>query len=216
MVGIKMGRREGTLMSMKDDMEKALAIFKKPEIVPATPGQQPSIAGLTHVFNREPSIAGRTTTIRHFLPQEQAERFPLPSVQSRALPIITDQLELLRMCGSRRMPGMARYKIEANQWIYVTSIQVDDLTQHLQYGGRVHDTFQFHSSSYGYETCPWCSTTGFGALHCPAPCDTFFCYGFVYDKWNERYTRCPTCGREDRLVQRSSTQTGIFPKVRAR
>jgi hypothetical protein len=208
-------------MGLRDEMEKALTIIKKTEIAPANSGQpgssldirrQPSIAGLTYKINREPSIAGLSATVRHFLPQEQAERLPQ---NTRGLPIITDHIELPRMCASRRMPAMARYKIEANQWLYVTTIAVDDLTQHMQYGGRVHDTFQFHSGSYGYEKCPWCSTVGFGALHCTL-CDTFFCYGFVYEKWNERYTLCPSCGREDRLIQRPSTQMGIFPKVTAR
>jgi hypothetical protein len=110
---------------------------------------------------------------------------------------------------------MARYEIDANQWIYVISIPVDNLTQHMLYDGRVHDTFQFHSSSYGYETCPWCGVVGFGALHCQR-CDTFFCFGLVYRKGNQDWTRCPGCGVEDVLRQQASTQTGIFPKVRAR
>jgi hypothetical protein len=213
-------------MGLRDEMEKALTIIKKTEIEPATPDQpgsslvhrQSSIAGLSTIlrhFNppqEQVPVAGRIGTVRHFLSREQAGRLPQ---STRRLPIITDHIELPRMCASRRMPAMARYKIDANQWLYVTTIPVDDLTQHMQYDGRVHDTFQFHSSSYGYEKCPWCSAVGFGALHCTL-CDTFFCYGFVYSKWNERYTLCPSCGQEDRLIQHPSTQVGIFPNVMAR
>jgi hypothetical protein len=123
-----------------DAIEKALTVVKKKD-VQSTPGSSLEL-------RRQPDIIDRVFEVRPSSGWGSNTTLNTNSHREIGTPIIKDQIELPRMCASRRMPAMARYTINANRWIYSCSIPVDHLTQHTQYDGRVHDIFQFHSSSY--------------------------------------------------------------------
>jgi hypothetical protein len=128
-------------------------------------------------------------------------------------PEIRDHIELVRVCSSRRMPYVSRYKIDRGQYIYSCSVQVDELTAHMQYDYRSHDGIEINDSQLGYETCPWCATTHFSALHCRA-CGSFMCYGLAYWRGNDQFIVCVGCNVEGRIIPEVNTHVGIFPKVR--
>ena len=195
-------------MSIKDDMEKALAVVKKPEI---------SIAGRTgYIEHRQPDIIDRVLYVRpEIQPWVPVSHPPVVPYGEANVPIIRDQIELPRMCASRRMPWMQRYIRSAGVWVVGPSIQVDPQRQHEQYGGRVHDSIQFSTGDTGYETCAWCGTTGRGGIRCESGCGAFTCHGTVYQIGSETRAIC-VCGRDSRLVMSHYVQTGIYPKVVAR
>jgi len=221
-------------MSIRDDMEKALAIFKKPEVERVAPGQiaerkieilRPSIAGITHQFSRhfdpQERIAGRIETVRHYKTPEVIEgyvRFTRPANAVEA--IATDQLEFPRVCSWSFEDWMATYAVRDMRLYWAGGIKVDEIRQHLQYSGRVHQTYQVDTSSFGVEECPCCGKSGMGPIYCRTcerqGCETFICWGFVYTKGNLRFTRCPVCRNEAALTTSNVSQTGIFPKVRMR
>jgi hypothetical protein len=129
------------------------------------------------------------------------------------VPIIRDQVELPRMCASRRMPYIVRY-ILAGRWEYSCSVRLDPQTRHELYGGRVHERIQLSTDDLGYETCAWCGATGKGGIWCNR-CGAVACHGTKYRRGNETWARC-ACGRECAICERSYTETAIFPKVKAR
>lgn len=218
MVWIAMGRREGTLMSMKDDLEEAMTLFRRPEIEQVKPGQ---IAGRTIEIIRPPSIAGLSETLRHYKPPEVIQGcVPFTRPPNAVEAIATDQLEFPRVCSWNFEDWMATYAVRDMRLYWAGGIKVDEIRKHLQYSGHVHQTYQVDTSSFGVEQCPCCGKTGNGPIYCRT-CEqrgreTFTCWGFVYTIGSQRYTRCPVCRNEAALTTMNVTQTGIFPKVRMR
>jgi hypothetical protein len=217
-------------MSMKDDLEKALTLFKKPEIERVTPGQiadrrieiiRPrSLAGLTGYVDPRPDdrIAGRIGTVKHYLPPDQQQvEFTRPrNVEA----IATDELEFPRVCSWSFEDWMATYAVRDHRLYWAGGIKLDEIRKQVQYAGHVHQTYQVDTSSFGIETCPCCGKTGNSAIYCQT-CErqgreTFICWGFVYMKGNQRFTRCPVCRNEAALTSMNVSQTGIFPRVRMR
>lgn len=204
-------------MSMRDDMEKALTLFKKPEVT-AVKKPENSIAGRTHVFSpNPPAIIDRVFEGRPGVqPWAPASHSPVVPYGEANVPIIRDQAELPRMCASRRMPWMQRYIRSAGVWVVGPSVQVDPQRQYEQYESRVHDSIQFSTGDTGYETCAWCGATGRGAIRClNAACGAYTCHGTIYRRGNETWARC-VCGQDSTLTMSHYVQTAIFPKVRAR
>ena len=230
----------------KDDMEKALTVFRKPEITvvgkpESIAGQsttlrhfpnQPEhpVAGRTYTFPQDPSpIAGRIRTVRHY---EQEQRIERPSGRSDTFisfdqphprwqePLITDQLGFPRVCSQLFSDWRADYVLRDNRLYWAGGVRIDEIRRHLQYDGLVHQSYEVNSSMFGVEECACCGATGNGAIHC-LNCErqgrsTFLCWGFVYVKGSVRYTRCPICRNESALVDVHSRQSGIFPKARPR
>jgi hypothetical protein len=197
-----------------DDIEKALAVVKKAEIERPSPGQ----AGSYLEIRRQAEIIDRVFEVRPAVQPRFTVNYNPPAIAygEANTPVIRDQIELPRMCASRRMPYMVRY-ISAGRWEYSCSVRVDPQTQHELYGCRVHDTLQFTSDDAGYETCAWCGAVGRGGIQClgSTGCGTFTCHGTIYQRASETWSRC-VCGRDGRLTMNHTVQTGIFPKVRAR
>lgn len=198
-------------MSMRDELEKALTLFKKRG---TTVTKKPT--GIISHFT-DSSFANRTRVVKPKPPPIIDRVFEVrPWAYGDITPAIRDQIELPRMCASRRMPWMARYILVNGRWVVTESSRADWQTQHELYGGRVHDSLQFSSADTGYEVCAWCNTTGKGAIRClNSGCGAFTCHGTIYQRGFETWGRC-VCGQESRLIANHSFQTGIFPKVRAR
>lgn len=143
---------------------------------------------------------------------------PAGYIQTKRQPSIVEQeirdhIELLRICSSRRQLYFSRYKIDRGQLIYSCSVQVNELTKHMIYDRRSHDGIEVSDSQLGYETCPWCGTTHYGALHCGV-CGSFMCYGLAYWRGSDQFIICVACNVEGRIMPETNTQVGIFPKVR--
>jgi hypothetical protein len=153
------------IMGFHDDIEKALTVFKKPEV---TLAQKPgSIAGLIgtvrHLTGQSQAVQVRPQQVQpqykveHTSPVVRPQPSPVRYGEANT-PVIRDQVELPRMCASRRMPFMSRY-ILAGRWEYSCSIRVDRQAQYELYEARVHDAVEFTGET-GYETCPWCGSVG--------------------------------------------------------
>jgi hypothetical protein len=205
-------------MGFQDDMEKALTVFKRPEIIVAPKQERPievhqpgPIAGTTYRFpapvtpQRPADLSGRIMPPGTVATQGQS-------------PIITDQVEFPRICSSRYEDWLMRYLVRDGRLYPAQGIRVDELRRHMQYDGIVHQTLRVDASAFGIEECPCCGAVGNNAIYC-RKCEylgrsTFLCWGGVYAKNGLRYVRCPACGNEAPITSMPSSQTGIFPQGR--
>src|ERR1700691_842131 len=110
-------------MSLKDEMEKALTIFRKPEVI-----KPDSIAGLRLPINQEPSIAGRIGTVRHYAPPEQKRPDGYVDFTRANLveAIATDQLEFPRACGWTLEDWMGTYVVRDQRLYWAGGIKLND------------------------------------------------------------------------------------------
>jgi hypothetical protein len=186
-------------------IENALSVVKKQDVVQQQPISTPAI--IDRVFHVRPTteMAPRYTSLDSSLSRPYGEA---------NVPVIRDQVELPRMCASRRMLWMARYIRVAGKWKFSCGVQVDPQTHRLLYDTRVHDTVEFSSYSSDYETCAHCGVAGWGGIHCNS-CHAFTCHGTVYRSGSHDWGRC-VCGRDGILERRDHVQTAIYPKARAR
>jgi hypothetical protein len=162
----------------------------------------PPPATIDKVFVVNPNAPARR-------PPQTPERKPVFEVE----PPIRDQIEVPRMCASRRMPWIARYIRVNYRWRFSVGVQVDRLTQYELFDTRVHDSIQLSCSDFEYERCAWCGAVGM-PLHCDT-CDDIICSGTLYRNGPETWCRC-SCGQDSALYRGDYTQTAIYPKVRAR
>jgi hypothetical protein len=176
-----------------DAIENALSVVKRQDVIEQTSTQLD--------LRRPAEIIDRVFEVR-------------PRAYGDIGPAIRDQVELPRICASRRMPWMQRYIRVESGWILGPAVPVDPQRQHELYDGRVHDTVQLTSNDTDYETCAWCGVTGKGGIEC-LNCGTFTCHGTIYRRGPDTWARC-VCGRDGVLTMKQTVQTGIFPKVRAR
>ena len=198
-------------MGLRDDIEKALTVVRK-DVVPY---QQPSIAGTSGQIvrnaqweiRREPA---REPIVPHHSGFEQVRGQPELLVPTGKPPIITDILNLPRVCAQLRVLVIATYKIRNGTLAYAGSVQVDRNQYHQQYEGVTHDTFEVSSADLGIEKCI-CGNVG-QAMKCV--CGAFLCQGLIYRIGGQDHTDCPVCRQERVLVLRHWTQRGMFPKTR--
>ncbi len=170
------------------------------------PSKELSTAGTRHTFTPLESLAGRRIDV---VPHT-AHAYVAP-VQSS-----DNQIEIPRMCASRRMPWLARYVWDGTErkWTFSQGIQADEFTQRRIYDACIHEGIQLRMSDCDYEECGWCSSYGFGATYCVG-CGTFICHGTKFTRGSARMCIC-VCGRDLTLQQADLTQTAIIPKVRER
>jgi hypothetical protein len=127
---------------------------------------------------------------------------------SQALP---QRLAMPRACALVNRPYASYYLIGPDgAYRYSRSGQLNKASLRELFSGVGVGSYRMRAADIDEETCPWCGTSGNGAVHCPA-CNTFTCWGSVVDNcfWSCR----ASCGYSGKLARRAVEQIAMIPRT---